>query len=178
VQFPAVHAARAARTTVSRLVSARVVVMSGSVSRYLAGSAVLGLALALTTASALARPMKFDLICHYVPVSGHEVWTGFPHYPYRGPRVRTEHEAIDLLGMTERSLNHGFVPGPERIPWVNKTEIRFMDTPYIKMIVHFSDGRFTRIDVEDDNTLWIFKGRCRQAPFTPPGPPGQEYRGW
>jgi len=148
--------------------------------KRLLGGALLALSLVHPASGARlhARDTKFDLICHYVPISGHEVWTGSPHYPYRGPRVRTEHEAIDLVSMTERSLNHGLVPIPERIPWVNKTEIRFMNTPYIKMIVHFSDGRFTRIDVEDDNSLWIFKGRCRQAPFTPPGPPGQAYRGW
>jgi hypothetical protein len=132
----------------------------------------------VVASQASARPMKFDLICRYVRASGHEVWTGFPHYPYRGPRVRTDHTAIDLVNMTERELDHGLVAQPERIPKVNKTEIRFMDTPYIKMIVRFSDGRYTRTDVQEDNSLVVYRGRCRLARFTPPDPPGQAYRGW
>ncbi len=90
----------------------------------------------------------------------------------------TEHEAIDLVNMTERSLNHDMVPGSERIPKVNDAEIRFVNTPYTKWIFRFSDRLFTRADVQDDNNLVVYKGRCRYGPFTPPGPPGQEYRGW
>jgi hypothetical protein len=51
-------------------------------------------ALAVSAAHASTRPMKFDLICHYVRASGHEVWSGSPHDPYRGPRVRRIRIAI------------------------------------------------------------------------------------
>jgi len=122
--------------------------------------------------------MKFDLFCRYVHASGRPYWIGFPHNPYRGPRVRTEHEAVDLAGMTERSLNHGLVPIPERVPKVDATEIRLDNTPYLKTIIRWSDGRFTRIQVQIDASRLIYKGRCRFGPFTPPGPPGQAYRGW
>ena len=154
--------------------------MNAKLLRHLAGIAVWVTATALTMAAspAWALPMKFDLFCGYVKVSGHEVWTGFPHNPYRGPRVLTEHDAIDLGKMTQRSLNHGMVPVTDPLAKADKTEIRLLDTPYIKMIVRLSDRRFTRIDVQQDNSRLIFKGRCRFEPFTPPGPPGQAYRGW
>lgn len=150
--------------------------MGARVARYLAVAATAALTLAASHAS--ARPMKFDLFCRYVRISGHEVWTGFPHYPDHGPRVLTEQEAIDLGNMTQRSLYHGLVPVIDHVAKADKTEIRLVDTPYIAMIVRLSDGRFTRIDVQQDNSRLIFKGRCRFEPFTPPGPPGQPYRGW
>jgi hypothetical protein len=132
----------------------------------------------LATDQASARPMKFDLICHYARASGHEVWIGFPHYPYRGPRVETEHVAVDLVDMNERWLNHGRVADPEPIARLNKDEIRLQDIPGLKTVVRWSDGKFTRIQVQADNSLLIYKGRCKFWAFTPPEPPGQAYRGW
>jgi hypothetical protein len=146
--------------------------------KHRVGGALLAATMLMVTGQASARPMRFDLICHYVRASGHEVWIGFPYNPYRGPRVRTEHVAIDLVDMNERWLEHGLVPGPEPIPRLDKAEIRLNDTPYIKTIIRWSDGKFPRIAVQADNSLLIYKGRCKFWAFTPPGPPGQAYRGW
>jgi len=74
-------------------VSARVVVMRARVFRYLAGSVALGVVLTMGAGPAAARPMKFDLRCHYVKVFGHESYGGI-QIPYRGPRVRTMHTAV------------------------------------------------------------------------------------
>jgi hypothetical protein len=80
--------------------------------------------------------------------------------------------------MTQRELDHGLVPGPTGIAGADAADIRLLDRPGIKEVVRRSDGAYTRTDVEDDRSLLIYKGRCSFRPFTPPGPPGQPYRGW
>jgi hypothetical protein len=151
--------------------------MRARVFRYLAGSVALGVVLTMAAGPAAARPMKFDLRCHYVKVFGHESYGGI-QIPYRGPRVRTMHTAVDLAGMTVRWLHPGLVAVPARIPRVSSTKIWLEDTPYLKTIIDRSDGRFVRLTVENDNSRMVYRGGCRFDPFTPPDPPGQAYRGW
>jgi hypothetical protein len=135
---------------------------------------MLGLAV---DASAHAAPAQFDLRCHYVKVYGHESYGGI-HIPYRGPRVRTEHLAIDLNAMTKRWLYHGIVSQPSAIPKVTGRRIWLESTPYLQMTVDRSNGRYIDSRIENDNSRFLFEGRCRFASFTPPDPPGQPYRGW
>jgi hypothetical protein len=125
---------------------------------------------------ARAEPVRFDLICHYVIVSGHESYIG-TQVPDHKPRVIRQRVAIDLNNMSQRPLTHGVVSGPVPLPEVNRAEIRLSIMPGMKETVRRSDGAYERIDVEADDTRVIFRGRCKMAPFTPPDPLGQPYRG-
>jgi hypothetical protein len=60
---------------------------------------------------------------------------------------------------------------------VDKAEIRLNDTPYWKTIIRWSDGKFTRIEVQADKSLLIYKGRRKFWAFTPPGPAGPRISG-
>jgi hypothetical protein len=147
------------------------------VASFAARVTALGLVLSATGGHAHARPSRFDLLCHYARASGHESYRG-TQVPYTGPRIRTLHLAVDLVSKTQRELNHGLVPGPYPIASVNSAEIRVDDTPYMKTIIRWSDGKYTETDVQEDKSLLIYRGRCKFRAFTPPGPPGQAYRGW
>ncbi len=151
--------------------------MKRGVRPHLAELAIAGVAFVAPASRAMAWPLKFDLLCHYSRASGHESYIG-TQLPYTGPRVEHIHVAVDLKTMTERFLNHDLVPGPIHVERVDKAEIRLRNPPSMKEIIRRSDGRYTRIDVETDNSRLIYKGRCRFGPFTQPGPPGQAYRGW
>ena len=138
--------------------------------------AAAGLLLSMTGGLARAGPARFDLICHYVIVSGHESYIG-TQVPDHNPRVTRQRVAIDLGNMSERWLTHGFVTGPQPLPVADRIEMRLTNLPGMKEIVRRSDGAYERIDVEADKTKVIYRGRCRMAQFTPPDPLGQPYRG-
>lgn len=124
----------------------------------------LAVSISLISGQVPAREIHFDLVCRSSLAFGEERFTGT--HPAGPPGPVTFRYSVDLDRMLYRA-HESDRPVSRPVAEATAKDIVLVSRPGLTIIVRRADGRYIQIQSQEDDSLAVFEGQCREARFTP-----------